>query len=46
VNFKCAKDMATFAALVDQKITDITRSIWFPYVEPEKVADKRYISES
>ena len=46
VNFKCAEDMAAFAALMDQNVTEATRSIWFPHVEPERVADKRYTSES
>lgn len=45
VNFKCQEDLDAFAKLIDQKLTDKTRYVWFPRVEPEQYKDKRYVDE-
>lgn len=46
VHFKSAEDRNDFAELVGQKLTEKTRSIWYPEAEIERYADKRYIDES
>ena len=46
VHFKSQKEVDDFAALVGQKITDKTRFIWYPEIEIETYADKRYADES
>lgn len=43
VHFKTAEDVAEFARLVKQKITDKTRFLWFPEIEIETYADKAYV---
>lgn len=45
VHFKDQAAVDAFAALVKQKITDKTRFIWFPEIEIETYADKRYVAE-
>lgn len=35
-----------FAKLIGQKITDKTRFVWYPNIEIETLADKRYASET
>lgn len=42
VHFANDADVAKFAALVGQTITEKTRSIWFPEAVIERYADKRY----
>lgn len=44
VHFKVKEDRDSFAHLIGQKITDNTRSLWFPFIEIEKCMDKRYSS--
>lgn len=45
VHFKDQEAVDAFAKLVGQKITDKTRSLWFPEIEIETYADKRYVAE-
>lgn len=42
VHFNTDDDVAKFAALIGQKITDKTRFVWYPAVERSKLDDKRY----
>jgi hypothetical protein len=42
VHFKTEEDVQAFARLIDQNLTDKTRSIWFPPDEIGRIADKRY----
>ena len=42
VHFKDQAAVDAFAALVSQKLTDRTRSLWFPQIEIETTAEKRY----
>ena len=42
VSFKNEKDMQLFSELIGQKLTNKTRSIWYPKAEIEKYIDKRY----
>lgn len=42
INFKTDKDVEDFAELVNQKITEKTKSIWYPQVKPEPMMDKAY----
>lgn len=46
VHFKNDEDIATFAKLVNQKITFNTPSIWFPELKIRRITDKVYIDES
>ena len=46
VHFKTKEDVEKFAALIGQKLTHSTRSIWYPFIEIETYADKRYADES
>ncbi len=43
VNFASYDDMRAFAKLVGQKLTPDTQSIWWPKVEVDRLANKRYI---
>jgi hypothetical protein len=45
VNFKSREDVNRFAELIGQKLTEKTRSIWYPLAEIERYADKRYSDE-
>lgn len=45
VTFKNAEDVRKFSELVEQNITDKTKSIWYPRAEIEKYIDKTYVSE-
>ena len=45
VNFKTQDAVNTFASLVGQKITEQTRSIWFPLVEKQNLKDLRYVTD-
>jgi len=42
VHFKNSEDVEDFKKLVKDKITDKTKSIWFPEIEIESAADKVY----
>lgn len=42
VHFACQSHVDEFAALIEQKITDKTRMVWFPFIEIETYADKSY----
>lgn len=44
VNFKDSEDINKFSELIGQKITEKTRSIWYPEVEIERYMDKTYES--
>jgi hypothetical protein len=44
VHFKNEEDIALFAALIEQKISDKTKYVWFPRIELIIVHDKRWIS--
>lgn len=46
VHFKCKEDRDKFAALIGQKFTDKTRSIWYPEMEIGRARDKAYANES
>lgn len=46
VNFERTEDIQEFARLLCQKVTETTRSIWFPEVSIERYSDKRYNDES
>lgn len=46
VNFASFEDMEAFSRLIEQKVTDRTRSIWYPPAEIGHYADKRYEDES
>lgn len=45
VHFKDQEAVDQFAALINQKITDKTRYVWFPEIEIDRMADKEYVSE-
>lgn len=45
LHFKDQEAVAAFAALVGQKITPHTRFLWYPEIEIERYADKRYAAE-
>lgn len=46
VHFKSQDDVDAFAELIEQRLTDKTKSVWFPEAEIETYADKRYAAES
>ena len=46
VHFATRADVEAFAELIGQKLTDKTRSIWYPEAEIESYADKRYSDET
>lgn len=46
VHFKDQAALDRFAELVGQKITDATRFLWFPGIEIERFADKRYAADA
>ena len=45
ISFNNDDDIQEFAKLIDQKITEKTKSLWFPKVENTKQFDKLYVSE-
>jgi len=45
LHFKTKEDVVEFAKLIEQTITESTRSIWYPQIEIERYADKRYAPE-
>ena len=46
VHFEKREDLLKFAELVNQKIYETTKSIWFPAQTLETIMNKRYIDES
>lgn len=46
IHFKDQEAVEAFSALVEQKITPHTRYLWYPEIEIETYADKRYAPES
>lgn len=46
VRFRCASDIALFEQLMQQKITEKQKTIWFPYAEPRIASIYRYVDES
>jgi len=46
VRFKNDEDVAKFEELMNQKITEKQKTIWFPYAEPRLRAHLRYVDES
>lgn len=46
VHFKDKNDVERFAKLINQKITDKTKYLWFPIIEIDHKIDVRYTSES
>jgi hypothetical protein len=46
VHFKTKRDVEDFARLINQTITEKTRSLWYPFIEIETYADKSYSDES
>jgi hypothetical protein len=45
LNFRTKEDYEEFAKLVDQNLTDKTKSIWYPKLEKDQNALKRWIEE-
>lgn len=45
VHFASQQDVDDFAALIKQAVTDKTRFVWFPQIEIETYADKRYTAK-
>lgn len=46
VHFASKEDLDAFSNLIDQKLTENTRSIWFPKAEIERAFDKSYEQSS
>ena len=46
VHFRCQEDVDNFAQLIKQPITPKQISLWYPFKEFRRYADKRYIDES
>lgn len=46
VHFEDQEDIDAFSKLVDQKLTDLTKYIWYPKVPLFKSSDYKYIDES
>lgn len=45
VHFETREDMDAFARLVNQRVTRLTRSIWYPEVTIETYANKRWVDQ-
>jgi hypothetical protein len=45
ISFKCQEDVNTFASLLGQLITDVTRSVWYPEIKNENTKDTVYVVE-
>lgn len=45
VHFKSGDDIKEFVHRLGLKVTDKTKSVWFPYEEPLVVSDQRWVSE-
>jgi type III secretory pathway component EscR len=46
VRFRNAEDVAFFEKLMEQKITEKQKTLWFPYAEPRRASLFRYADES
>ena len=46
VRFRNAEDVALFEKLMEQKITEKQKTLWFPYAEPRRASLFRYADES
>lgn len=46
INFSSQEDVNLFSNLIKQKITDKTRSLWYPYQKPLETKNKVYIEEN
>ena len=46
VRFRNDEDVAKFEELMNQKITEKQKTIWFSYAEPRLRAHLRYVDES
>jgi 5'-deoxynucleotidase YfbR-like HD superfamily hydrolase len=45
VSFKTKEDRKAFAKLLDQQISDKTKSLWYPKEEQDKVGHLRYVNK-
>jgi hypothetical protein len=45
VNFRCKADLEEFSRLLNQTMTEKTRSVWHPKAEIERYADKAYTDQ-
>lgn len=43
VHFKSMEDQRAFGELIGQKITDLTKSVWYPKIEIKQFKDKEYV---
>ena len=43
MNFRNKEDYAEFVKLIDQKITDKTKSIWYPELDKDQNTLKRWM---
>ena len=46
IYFKSKGDIKAFSNLIEQNITENTKSVWFPKQKIMRVANKRYVDES
>ena len=46
VRFRNDEDVKKFEKLMEQKITENQKTIWFPYAEPRTVSNLRYVDEN
>jgi len=46
VRFRNEEDVIEFEKLMNQRITEKQKTIWYPYAEPRRVAHLRYVDES
>ena len=46
VRFRNQEDVDKFQELMNQKITEKQKTIWFPYAAPRKASLFRYVDES
>jgi hypothetical protein len=46
VRFRNAEDVAEFEKLMQQKITEKQKTLWFPFAEPRRASIYRYVDES
>jgi len=42
VHFETIEDLELFSEAINQKITHLTKSVWYPPMNLEKLVDKRY----
>jgi hypothetical protein len=46
IHFRSKEDIKKFSKLIEQNITENSKSLWFPKQKITRVADKRYVDES